>query len=255
METSQSKTKLLENVTENSDNYSWRELSCFFKPWAIIFESYKSGYFDLFLYYWCFNKHYFTDESCATIFDTRKLPFPAFFEFYEKELKHRFGLSIKTNTFISEEDLNMKIKAQIDAESPVLIPGDLFAIYYDELYKYRHHYHYFLVKGYDSEKELYYILDTVHVEHGRNAVYKDFAITFYQLYEACECYYNYFYPEIGTHYFWSVEELTATHEFTYLNALMEQYNYFKAINTNSASVKYFGCEVMNQTCTARRPSR
>lgn len=43
--------KIITEVTENDADYSWDELNCFYRPFAIMYKTFSSIYYDLFLFY------------------------------------------------------------------------------------------------------------------------------------------------------------------------------------------------------------
>lgn len=91
----------------------------------------------------------------------------SFFEYYEDYLKKRFLLDIQTHTVVDEADFRRRIVEQIDRNARVLVPGDLYTIYYDNWYKAKHHQHFFLIKGYDQLRDICYVLDSLQIDGGR----------------------------------------------------------------------------------------
>ncbi|MCX8128665.1 MAG: amino acid adenylation domain-containing protein [Clostridia bacterium] len=201
-ETEHKRNKILPSVVENIDNYSWHELNCFFRPMAIMYESYKSGYFEVFLFLTSYYCTHMVDGWFVNALESGI--FYEFFEFHESIMAPKTGLSFKTNNYEDEADMHRKIREQLDSNCPVMVPGDLSALHYDKMYRRSSHKHFFIIKGYDEERKIYHILDNSHIDGGSSTIYKDFTIPFGEMYEMNMLYFKNMYPDFKKGHFWSL---------------------------------------------------
>lgn len=103
------------------------------------------------------------------------------------------------------EEFIYSIISAIDENSLILVPADIKNLIYYTEYKTKSHSHYFIVKGYNYNKKLFYILDNTHVDGGSSIVYKDFVIEFKKLYELNLLYCENFETNFGT-YLWKLSK-------------------------------------------------
>ncbi|MCX8131172.1 MAG: BtrH N-terminal domain-containing protein [Clostridia bacterium] len=233
--------RVIDSITENTDNYTWKEISCFYKPWAILFESFKPGYFNLFLFYLSFYDSFkvdgwFSDKYLEKYHGTL---FYQFFEFSKNVLQSKFGVHFKTVEFSSEQEMHEKIRCEIDNGARILVPGDLFCIFYNvDDYKRTHRPHFFIIKGYDTEREIYFILDSVHINYGTDAAYKNFAMKFSDMYETN---YYYFKDIVQNRYkqcFWSISNCDTMPDTDIPDVLLEHADILNLINKNEIEYEY-----------------
>lgn len=165
---------ILTSITSNTDNLSWKELNCLYRPWAIVFKSFNESYYDIYILLVSF-----------IITHTKKTNSQRykFIEAYKIYLEDFFGVSINEVEFENKYDLIQKVKYTIDNNEPVLISGDLYELSYNPMYKLEHYSHLFIIKGYDIKREIFYILDNIHIDCGVSTIYTDFTIRFDELYE------------------------------------------------------------------------
>lgn len=238
--------RIIGGVSENNDQYEWRQLDCFYRPLAILFESFKHEYFDLFLFYVSFYTCFMADGWFTESLKKYDTPHILFFDFCNKFLNKRFGLKVNKLDVSSEEELHAKIRNEINNGSPVIVPIDLFSVYYFERYMEEHHRHYLVIKGYSDKKKLYYIVDNIHLDGGASTIYKDFNMKQSELYEMFETYYKNFAPEKSP-YFWSLSrDEQNDKDITYADALIEHYELLKKVESNTSDIKYLFCEAINQ---------
>lgn len=237
-----SKVKILTEITENDDNYSWRELNCFNKPVAILCKSFNPAYFDIFLFYISYYDSFNVNGRFPVSGPPSSILYPSFFGFFEQVLENKLNLRFGAHVCSSEQDFHDRIRAEIDREGRVLVPGNLFALYYDEHYKREDHGHYFIIKGYDSEREIYYILDTVHVDGGFSRTYKNFSISFPALIEVNRSYFNRFLDR-DVYHFWSLHKTSPQQQYSYAEALLDHYQHLMMVRDGEAEVRHWECEV------------
>lgn len=87
------------------------------------------------------------------------------------------------------------VKHEIDKGRPVLIPVDLNELSYNPMYKKEHRYKYMIIKGYDIERELFYILDNIHIDFGSATILTDFTSRFDEMYSMNHSFYEFFASE------------------------------------------------------------
>lgn len=243
------KVKIISDITENDDNYSWKEVNCFYKPIAILAKSFNQEFFDIFLFYVSYYGAFSIGEWFSDYTHDNKIPHYNFYKFFEDVLKDRLGLFFKIIEFTSEDEMHNKIKKEIDSDARILIPGDLFALYYDQRYKREHHMHFFIAKGYDTERKIYYILDTLHIDNGFSKIFKDFSIQLSTLSEVCTHYFTHYYPETPSMCFWSLNQFKPIGNYKYANLLLDHLDHLKKININESIVKYLEYEFVKTVNT------
>lgn len=173
-------SKILSNITSNTDNFSWRELNCMYKPVAIILKSFDKELFDFFLAYYSFINIYGLDDTFYN-FNVGKAVHPLFV-YLKKNLEKIFNIVIENCSYDNEEDFCNSLIKCINEDKVPLIPGNLRGLYYNTMYKIKDHIHCFVIKGYDKKRKIYYILDNMHIDDGASTIYKNFSIRFKDLY-------------------------------------------------------------------------
>ncbi|MCX7922502.1 MAG: BtrH N-terminal domain-containing protein [Clostridia bacterium] len=243
------KFKVIDGFVENTDNYTWDETNCFFKSIAIDYESFSSGYFDLFMFYSTF---YYTFRAEGCYEDSIGIGmgkfYNSFLDFHNRIMEDRFGMVFKTVEFETEDEMHEKIKIEVDNEARVLVPGDVMGLYYNMMYREVPHDHYFIIKGYNTEKKIYYIMDNMHIDNGGSVKYKDFMVKFSDLYEMRELHLKNFTPDATKPFFWSVSKTRNARKSSYsvYETLLDHAEYFKKVNTGEAELKYLEQEAMKK---------
>lgn len=192
---------ILTNVLPNTDDYSWKELNCLYKPFSIALKSIEKNYFDLFLYFLsCYMIYVIASDRL--IYNRNHV----FFEFFNLEMKDLFSANIKIINNLNKMDFFNNLETEIKNNNVVICPVDLYAQPISSLYMEDHQRHFTIVKGYDSKKKIFYILDTTQVELGAGTIYKDFMIEYNRLYEMVKTFVS-FYDNFEETYFWSLEKI------------------------------------------------
>lgn len=170
------KYKINKDVLPNDyDSYSWQELNCLYRPMGIACNTFNNNNFNLFLLLVTFYHCYMIDSNFYDVRYTRNHPF---YRYFNKDLKDVFNIEIKINEFKTEEEMHKKLITNINAGNIVLFPEDIYEIMYSPAYKQMNDTHYTLIKGYDINKELYYILDNIHDNAGQSILFSDFVLPF-----------------------------------------------------------------------------
>ncbi|MCI8669054.1 MAG: BtrH N-terminal domain-containing protein [Lachnospiraceae bacterium] len=188
--------KFIQNkIISNNDKYNPRQLTCFHKPWAILYGSIRKEYFDLYLLTSVFYENYGYGNYFPLFASCENLN-QNYHRFAKEILEPRFGVSVGKITYENKEEFVMNISERLVAEERILIPADLIELPYYEDYKLNHHIHFFVIKGFDIEKEIFYVLDNMQIDGGSDGIYKNFAITFDCMYcMAKACFDSYFVSE------------------------------------------------------------
>ncbi|HAU88277.1 MAG TPA: hypothetical protein DCW90_23215 [Lachnospiraceae bacterium] len=165
---------ILSDLKKNSDHYEWKELNCFYKPLAIIFAYFNEEYFNQFLMMLSMHILYDIHGGFQYVSVERENIYDEFFKHYNKYMKDDFRIEAREWRETEKERLGYRIVEELKKGHPVLVPVDLYEIYYDDKYMREHASHYIIVKGCDLKRNVFYILDTLQVENGEKAQYVDF---------------------------------------------------------------------------------
>lgn len=214
------------NILANEDDLTWKEVNCFYKPWAIIYSSYKKEYFDYFLLYSSFYGWSFCDDYYNIDLFTMDSLIERFLIFHNQIMEKRFNITVSKLNFTKYEDFIDTIISNLDESSSILVPGDLFKLYYFDDYKKRHHPHFFIIKGYDIKRKIFYALDSLHHEGGIKPLYKDFIIPFKVLYDMSKS----FYKSLASYnysFFWKIQKKDIDNNLSKYDVLFDMYNIIK----------------------------
>lgn len=175
---------MVDTVISNEDTYSWKDLNCVYRPWSTVFKSFGEEYLEGILLLSTFFSIY-TERK-----EKREIPnFPAL---YQTELQEFFGISMEKVCYTSKHDMVSAIKNAIDKGCPVILPVDLYELSYNPMYLKEHRFKYMIIKGYDLEREIFHILDNIHIDYGSATILTDFTSRFDEMYNMNRSYYEYF---------------------------------------------------------------
>lgn len=173
---------VIDTVVSNDDIFSWDELNCFWRAAMIAVRSNGVYYDKAFLLMLLFYQVYQIDGYFSTPFWKNRDK--EYEKFFNSVICERLKLNISPiNNINTKEDLINLIVNSIDSNKPLIITGDLFTIFYTHNYKEVPHFHYFIIKGYDTVKDVAYIIDNMQIDNGSSTVYKDFTIKLDDLFE------------------------------------------------------------------------
>lgn len=237
--------RIIPELTENEDSYSWKELNCFYRPWSIMYKAIDHSYFDLFLFYSMFYDTFMVDGWFSRD-NYGILPNELFLRFSNEILDKKFGVRTTCFEYKSFKGFRQNIISKIDQDSFVLVPGDLINLTYYASYMEEAHSHFFIVKGYDLEKNIFYILDNMHVDGGASTVYKDFAIEIDKLYELNLVFFENVIKGVEP-YFWILEKLETNGSKININEmLLEHCETLKKINSGEVGYETIELNVIKE---------
>ena len=198
----------MSDVQPNTDTYTWQELNCFYRPFSIALKSFDVRFFQLFL---MFSAMHVTYLLGSLKFDEVKSGFD-FFNFYDSNLMNVFKAEIKEVRFQTEHEMHELLRQNLCDNRIIVLPTDLYSFPYINHYKELHHKHFIMVKGYNTKKDLYYILDNQHVDMGFSTKYCDFMLDSQTIYAMLSSYAQIAEPNLDYKYFWTVEETSEFHQ-------------------------------------------
>lgn len=188
----------------HGDDYSWQEVNCFFRAWAIVLQSYHSSYFNNFLQAMFLNWTFFPESIAPSENDDFMLDSNA------NVLSPFFGIRVMKVFYDNAAQFHKEIDARIGKKQRLIVPGDIYSIYYNAAYRTKHNDHYFIIKGCDEQYERYYILDNLHLKQGSSILYEDFVIPWDVLYESNQLFFTHL-QSTSAPYFWAIEQIVQTH--------------------------------------------
>lgn len=224
------------NIVPNIDSFNPREVTCFHKPWAILFQSIQEEYFDLYLWTAAFYEN-FSYNSFFKWFDFWGNLNENFLRFAKEILQPRFGVEINKVSFQEDEEFVERITGKIEQGERVLIPADLIELPYYEDYKIDHHIHFFVIRGFDIEKRIFYVLDNMQIDGGAGGEYKNFVITFEQMYLIASKAFEFFWKDAKP-FFWTLKDVSNERKYSYREALKNHMDELSLCKMQGEGVTY-----------------
>lgn len=232
-------------IVPNRDSYSWEAVNCFIKPMAILFESFHAGYFDLFLFLVNYEMTFFPGGWKEDLFERASEPNRDFFEMYDKRLKSRFHIDIEKIACSSVSEFQQLLHHELDRGARLLVPGDLFGVYYSNHYLSEPHIHYFVIKGYDAKRGLLFILDNMHMDEGARPIYKDFTVRVEDLFAMLRYYVQHWCPDGTSPFFWTLTQFQPV-SMTSLQVLEEHCRQLEQWQQGSLSMQFLEEEMVKE---------
>ncbi len=226
--------KILDNVVSvKNDPFSWEELNCFYRAFAVAFNAFNEKYFNRFLTLISYYIIWEIDDIRAFTFNSDDI----IIDIYNKELSALFGNKIELSKFHSMNSMVKEIQKKLNSEEVVILPGDLSEISYCNYYKEKHHGHYFIIKGYDDRKKVFYVLDNLQNDQGNSTSYTDFIIEYQVLYKACKTFKGYFDPAMSRNFFWSIKKNCNTTTMNYKECILKLLDSIEKKNRDNFSLE------------------
>lgn len=169
---------ILLGINPNKDTYTWKQLSCTYRAWETAMQFYGDSYVNYFLLCTSFYAGY--------VDKIRQKKFTDFIDPYNDNFQDILGVRIVKKISYDFATFKNNIVNLIDSNIPVLVPVDLMYLHYNPMYLLEHRYKCMLIKGYDKERELFYILDNIHIDYGASTVLTDFVINEEELFRMFE---------------------------------------------------------------------
>lgn len=186
------------------DDYSWHEVNCFFRAWSIVLQSYHHSYYNNFLQAMFLNWTFFPESIALSEHDDYML------DSNDEVLTPLFQVRAEKVYYSNEHDFHAQIHAGVQEKHRLIIPGDIFNIYYNASYHTKHNEHFFIIKGCDEQNQRYYILDNLHLKNGASTIYEDFLIPWDILYQSNQLFFSHF-QSTSAPYFWSIQPTSLVH--------------------------------------------
>lgn len=162
----------LNNIKEIKDDYLIQNVNCLEKPIGIVLNGYNSQYRFLFLMFLkmieSYNIRYYYDNDVLQMHSMNRA---------RCVLKREFSINLYCEGKFY--DLHKFIEKNIDNNNPVLLVGNLKELYYSQYYKKENWIHSFIIKGYNRENKVYYIMDSLQRGNDSSYNYYDFVIPYY----------------------------------------------------------------------------
>ncbi|MBW7475876.1 BtrH N-terminal domain-containing protein [Paenibacillus oenotherae] len=152
-------------IYPNKDSYPLDQVNCIEKPLSMVAEGKRKF----------FSSYYFILVKCIDLYRVSKVKKNSN-GFYQnaKEVMSLLGLNV--HFFNRCNDFHTIIREQLRLQRPVLVCGNLRLLYYSHHYKTSDWMHLFLVKGYNDETDVYYIMDSTQKKDGGYR-FEEFTIT------------------------------------------------------------------------------
>lgn len=191
----------IEEIVTVEDNFSWNELNCFYRPFAIVLSSINNQYFQTFLMFVSMYVTYVLEDGNQLTYNKADV----MLNYYNEELQNLFHSNINEIDIKKVKDIHKKIKKELSENRAVILPCDLYYLPYSQNYKDLHKRHYLIIKGYDSRKQIYYVLDNMQNELGASIQYSDFMLEERIICEMNGGFAEHFDRIWGFGYFWSID--------------------------------------------------
>lgn len=162
----------LSELKKYSENYDVNHLNCMERPFVAALNSYNPVYRSLFIII-------LKMSQCYRIRSYEKDLYSEFRTIKKAKyiLKKVFNIELSEVT-CCPENINKTIEKILDNNNPVFVPGNLIELFYSKFYKTNDWMHLFLIKGYDSSKKIFQILDATQRRDELDYNCYDFVITY-----------------------------------------------------------------------------
>jgi len=104
--------EIIHEVEANEDNYSWEEVDCFVKAWAITVASFNKDFYDDFIWYLNFSNT-FKLEFHIDALETEEKQADRYFNSLTDKLNCIFGIKIDQKFFNKEDEFHSIIESAI----------------------------------------------------------------------------------------------------------------------------------------------
>lgn len=237
-------SKVIPSVISNSDNYSFEQITCFHKPWAILYKSYNATFQDIFLFYSAYYESFMVDNYFGWDQFINNLD-NNFLIFAKEILNEKMGLNIDKVYYNNEEGFYKNIEKEIINDSRILVPGDLIQLPYNTQYLIGNHVHYFIIKGFDKKRKIFNILDNMHIDNGAHAIYKDFTLEYERIFKLNLAYFENVLKNENP-YFWVIRKSKNNFDFTIRNVLEDHMNVLEKINSKEINLRMAELDLMSE---------
>ncbi|MBQ3664848.1 MAG: hypothetical protein II919_01930 [Lachnospiraceae bacterium] len=233
-----------DSIRMNDDDYNPSEITCFNKPMAMLFNSIDDNYFDLYLFTavfyenFMFDGYFSWDDYLGNLNEN-------FYKYSKDVLEPRFKVKINKVIYNDKEEFLTKVINMLENNIRVLIPGSLKELPYYEDYQTNDHVHYFLIRGFDTEKNLFFIIDNMQIDGGSEGRYKYFAVTFDMMYSLAKSSLNIFDYEEAP-YFWVVKVPEKDEKYSIYQALYDHKDELKRSLDDKNMIRFPEFDIINK---------
>lgn len=165
-------------VKANIDSYPLDQVNCISRAVSLCIASYDMQLSDIFLIIDSFEKCYSIESL-----EEPKEPYDREVRLVQKYLNLNFEKRYLEKNFFT------LIEEQIILNNPVIVPINLKEIFYSDYYKEDDWEHPIVIKGFDSSKKVFYILDYIQLKSDIPKE-RDFTIEYVTLYRAFKSYFS-----------------------------------------------------------------
>ncbi len=231
------------------DGYGWTNIDCFNRPVSMIMSNFNKDFYKTYLFYVCLFHSFFIGKWYPNLFEDEEFPQKSFTEFYNDFLKEKLDIEFCTHEVKNEDDFHKNIEKLVDDGNPVIVPCDVFDLFYYYNYKFEHIEHYFVIDGYDREKQVYHILDTLHVDLAKNAVYKEFYIKYDEIYRLMNDFFKNMASMCKNKFFWYFKKINEIN-YSFKDCDKEYLQLIINVLSSKIDIKYIEVEAIKYIETA-----
>lgn len=160
--------------------YPIEQINCFSRAFGLCLNTFNHQFPDIYYMMNCFEKSFRINKLEKSV---------ELFDFDIEIIKDFFGLKIKKQYLDNSNTFFEYIEKQTEINNPVIVPINLREIYYSDFYLERDWEHPFVIRGFDRDKKLFYILDSTHLKSDSQQE-REFSIGYSDLYKAHNSYFS-----------------------------------------------------------------
>jgi amino acid adenylation domain-containing protein len=237
------RVKMIDSLTGIGQQFDWMQLDCWHRPVGIILGSFQPCFGDILYFNSSFYNSFFLDAYGQLLTAPTIEIYDIFFQFYEKHLREKLGVAFSAVIYQGKDMFHKRVIELLEQDCPVLIPVDLYEIYYSRLYLGEHHMHYIIIKGYDADNGIYYILDCEQVDYGTSTCYNDFILKFDDVYNAVGSYLQTYHNKAEGFFWYAKLESNSVYDRT--DCLMDHAQILEKINHNHEPIVFLEKEIIH----------
>lgn len=145
--------KVNKNLRTVDDGFTITQVDCFTKPHALLADSICPGIYTSYCYLTAFLKSYGASHGLTENLDWSFGIHPY--------VMRMLGYTYHMHYCRDKEELKDGLEEFLKKDTPVLLPGNLYHIYYSWSYQQIHALHLFLIHGYNSTTDVFNVVDNL----------------------------------------------------------------------------------------------